>query len=147
MEIKTLQSALGHAASLLRVGGGKTQAKALDDVSTLLGATGDATVEEFVSKTKEALKPPAPVEVSSAEIAQRLHRAGTDKVAFEQVYALLTPKDVAKPKVLQVAQYYIGSPKTTWKSKPQALKAIRAKFDERVFADKRAQANAAVTPW
>lgn len=147
MDIKSLQSALSHAAALLRAGGGKPQAKALADVSDLLGSTGDATVGEFISKTKEALTPPPPPVVSSRDIAQRLHRAGTDKAAFEEVYAQLTPKDVVKLTVLEAAQYYIGSPKTTWKSKPQALKAIRAKFDERVFMDQRSQANAAVTPW
>ena len=116
-------------------------------VSNLLTDVPDRSVEEFVDKTTAALNSPKLADLPASEICAKLRDAGVDKAQFDSLYSAITDRYFAKEKTIEVAALFTGARNTAWSSKPQALKAIKMKFDERVFLDSKSRHNVRVTPW
>ncbi|MGI9423079.1 MAG: hypothetical protein ACR2PA_07790 [Hyphomicrobiaceae bacterium] len=147
MDISTLARSLKKTAGVLRAAGAKQQTAAVDAVGQLVSETDHETVEEFVDQAVEQLNRPSPKDMPPEEIVSQLRSAGTDDKAFEALFQAMRDRAFAKDKVMLVASLYTGARKTAWSTKPQALKAIREKFDDSVFLASKAAANENVTPW
>ena len=145
MKVNELKAILSSAEVFLGAAGAKAGAGALRQVHDLLDGDGQKTVDAFVDETLAIL--PEPLEsLSAKQIADRLEKAEADDAAFAKLFAGLQARAVSKEKAIEVAALYLGGA-PRWKSKPTALKAIRAGFDDRsyqaskmVFVDK-------ATPW
>jgi hypothetical protein len=147
MDIMELRSALKRAASLFKATGAKTQAQSIVAVENLIGASGDKTVEEFVDKTRTALREPQLGSLTVLEVVERLVVVGTDQSKFTALYKQMQSRGFDKDKALEVAARFTGARKTTWTSKPKALQAIKSKFEERAYLASKDAANSGVTPW
>lgn len=145
MDIADLGRILRRTAAVFRSGGASSQADTLEEIQGLLESSGDATVEEFVRNTRDALK--GLRELSATEIAERLTMIGTDQTEFETLLKQLAEKQIDKTKATEVAALYTGSRAGSYKSKPKALAAIRQKFEEEAFLASKARLNERVTPW
>ncbi|MFM9939751.1 MAG: hypothetical protein ACKVP7_09665 [Hyphomicrobiaceae bacterium] len=147
MSITMLRGVLKRAAGLFEASGAKAQSRDIDAVEKLLADSGDATVDEFVERTLAARNPPKPAELSPVDVVNKLNEVGTDRAKFEQLVAQLKPPAFGKDKALMAASLFTGARPTAWKTKPQALEAIRQKFEERVYLAGKAALNEGVTPW
>ena len=147
MDTTELRAVLKRAAALFRSAGAKRETKSIEAVESLIEASGDRTVEEFVEKTQAALSEPPLASLSIPEIVERLAAAGTDRSKFNALYKQIQGRDFDKEKTFNVAARFTGARSTTWKSKPKALQAIKSKFDERVYMASKDAANSRVTPW
>jgi hypothetical protein len=145
MNIADLSRILRRTAAVFRSGGAAAQAETLDAVQDLLQSSGDATVEDFVLATREALK--GLESTSPEEIVQKLRALGTDQVEFEHLLTQLGEKQISKEKATAVASLYTGARESAYKSKPKALAAIRQKFEDEVYHTSKAKLNERVTPW
>ena len=147
MDITELRAALRRAASLFRAAGARPQTQSIEAVERLIGACGDKTVEEFVEKTRAALSEPPLESLSVLEIVERLALIGTDQTKFGALYKQMQSRGFDKEKALEVAARFTGARKNSWSSKPKAIKAIKAKFDERVYMAAKNASNSGITPW
>lgn len=147
MSINELRTVLQRAAALFRASGAKSQAQAVDCVERLLADSKDETVVDFVSRTQDALSGPKPEDLTAEELALRLDNLRADKAAFAVLFTSLQRKEFTKSKAIQVASIFTGARPTAWSTKPQALKAIKRKFDDRVYLASKEAMNAKVTPW
>lgn len=145
MDIADLSRILKRTAAVFRSGGAEAQAETLDAVQDLLQTSGDATVEEFVKTTREALK--GLEDLAPSDIAARLNAIGPDQAEFEHFFKLISNKQVDKERAIAVAALYTGTRESAYKSKPKALAAIRQKFEDEVYHASKARLNERVTPW
>lgn len=145
--ISHLRRVLQRAVSLFEASGAKAQAGDIKAVENLLAETGDTTVDEFVDRTMTALNAPKAAELPPAEIVAKLNEIGTDRAKFDNLFAQLKLSAFNKSKATATAALFTGARATAWKSKPQALEAIRQKFEERVYLASKAALNENVTPW
>jgi hypothetical protein len=131
MKVNELKAILSGAEAFLGTSGAKTGAGALRQVHDLLDGDGQKTVAAFVEETLAIL--PEPLEsLSAKQIADRLEKAKVDNAAFAKLFGGMQARAVSKEKAIEVAALYLGGA-PRWKSKPAALKAIRAGFDDRFY--------------
>ena len=147
MSINQLRSVLKRAAGLFEASGAKAQAGDLEAVEQLLADSGDKSVDEFVEQTLAARNAPKFSELAPTDIVAKLNEIGTDRARFDQLLAQMKTAGVNKAKATGTASLFTGARATAWKSKPQALEAIRQKFEERVYLAAKAKQNENVTPW
>lgn len=147
MSMDQLRGVLKRAAALFDAGGARTQATNLEAVERLLADSGDQSVDDFVDRTVAAMNAPKPADMEPAQIVAALNEIGTDRNRFNQLVAQLKVPAFNKAKATATASLFTGAKPTAWRSKPQALEAIRQKFEERVYLAAKAAANANVTPW
>lgn len=147
MDISILTKSLKKTAGILRAAGAKQPTAAVEAVHQLVSETEHETVEEFVDSAVHKLNEPDPKDLSAEEMASRLRAAGPDDQAFDELLQAMRHRGFAKDKVIRVASIYTGARKSAWSTKPQALKAIQAKFDDIVFYASKSAANERVTPW
>lgn len=147
MDIVELRAALRRAASLFTAAGARKQTRSIEAVDSLLEASGDKCVEEFVEKTRAALKEPPLGALSVLEIVERLAVAGVDRSKFAVLYKQMQARSFDKDKLFEVAARFTGGLKTSWSTKPKALRAIKSKFEERAYLASKDAANSRVTPW
>lgn len=147
MSLLSLRNVLKRAAGLFEAGGAKEPAADLHAVEKLLADSGDVTVDEFVERTRDAIRAPKPSDMAPLEIVMRLNEIGVDRGRFEQFFAELKVPAFNKEMAKTTASLFTGARPTAWKSKPQALDAIRKKFEERVYLAGKAELNRNVTPW
>ena len=147
MDIAELRAALKKAAAVFRGAGARAQAQSIEAVDSLIRKSGDATLEEFVERTKEALQVKPLAELSAAEVIELLADAGTDAAKFNLIFLQLEARSFSKDKALEIAARFTGGRKSSWSSKSKALQAIKSKFDDRVFQASKDSANSGVTPW
>lgn len=145
--ISQFRSVLQRAASLFEASGAKTQADDIKAVEQLLADSGDTTVDEFVHRTQAARNAPKAAELPPAEIVAMLNDIGTDRAKFDQLFAQLKLPAFNKARAMTTAALFTGARTNAWKSKPQALEAIRQKFEERVYLASKAALNENVSPW
>lgn len=147
MAMVNIRATLLRAAALFRAGGALGQARALDQVEQLLADSGDVTVDQFVDRTRAALARPRLDEMAVDLIVKRLEAIDTDRSAFSSLLSEMKQRGFSKEKTIEVAVAYTGAQATRLKSKPQALKTIENKFDERVYLASKEAMNQNVTPW
>ena len=147
MDMKSLRSVIERAAGLFAASGAKSQAEAADSVAKLLAQSDDATVDSFVANSKDALAAPPLHALPPDVIVERLNALKTDRAAFTKLYKGLEAKALGKDQARKIAALFTGARETAWPSKPAALKAIKQKFDDRVFLANKAKQDENVTPW
>ena len=132
---------------MLKAARAKPQAQAVQAVNALLDDARDRSVDEFVDRTAAALNAPKMSDLPPSDVCTMLREAGVDKAQFESIYSALSDRSFSKEKTIEIASLFTGARSTAWSTKPQALKAIKMKFDERVFLDSKSRHNVRVTPW
>lgn len=148
MDTKRIQKVLTYAAGVLGAAGvARTKVGAVTEVADLLGDAPDATIEEFVARTKGELDKPEFRALPAQEIAKQLRAAEPDQSKFDGLLAEMRQKRFPKDKALEVAALYVGVPLSARTSKPKALDAIGNRFKDRKFQDSKARLNEKVTPW
>lgn len=146
MSMKQIQDILSRASGVLRAAGAK-QAADVAAVAKLIGDSPDGSIDELVAASINALRQPGPAEMTAKEMAAQLYKVGDEKVAFDQLYSAISQRQFSKEKAFEIAGLYTGAGPKAWRSKSDALKAIKRKFDERVYLEAKSRLNDEVTPW
>ncbi len=147
MDLSILSNTLKRAAGVLKAAGAKQQTAAVEAVEALVEAAPHQTVEQFVDHAVEELRKPDLKDLPAEEVAAQLRAAKDDRVKFDKLFQSLGSKSFTKDKVIAVAALYTGARKSAWSTKPKALKAIQAKFNETIYLSAKASVNEKVTPW
>lgn len=81
------------------------------------------------------------------EVAARFDALGTDETAFAALVSALEVRGFTKAKTCDVAEAVTGGRAGMWKSKKDAIEAIRTKFQERVYQASKLAGVDKATPW
>jgi ABC-type oligopeptide transport system ATPase subunit len=137
-DVKLMRESLEKVARVLEAAGKKTQTKAVQSVIDLLSGHDTKSIPTFLTALQEQLerKPEtkaAPTKDLRTETIEQYVReltsAGTDKSAFDTVFARLSKdKTVRKAEADAIAHAYAGGP-DSWPKKQDAIVAIRIHFD------------------
>lgn len=145
MSIAELRDVLKRAAGLFGSAGAKPQQKDLEDLERLVADSGDATVEDFVERTTDALDRAPLSAMGDEEILVRLYAIGAK--GNEAVRIMAELKSFPKDRLGKIGSRFTGIPAGSLASKPKALKAIETKLKERAYQEAKDGMNAGVTPW
>jgi len=135
VNVKSLREAIRTIAEFLEDSGAGPRSKSLHAVHDLLEGHDEETLEEFLAGLRHRSKQSKPHADSSvanavtvASYLQRLHTAGTDKSAFDQIFNELSKdKMVRKVEADAIAHAYTGG-RPEWPTKRMALEAIATWF-------------------
>jgi ABC-type oligopeptide transport system ATPase subunit len=143
-DVRLVRESLEKVARLLDTAGKKTQAKAVQSVIELLVGHDSESIPTFLKALQEQLerkpeKKAAPSKDLRTETIEQyvrqLHESGTDKSAFDSVFARLSKdKAVRKAEADAVAHAY-GGGGARWPKKQDAFAAIRAHFDTMLHSE------------
>ncbi len=147
MDIRSLLANLKSARDMLRAVGATKPASDVAAVEALITKSDDATVEQFVERSKSALAGPKPGAESADEFVARLSAAGENEAVLGDVLKRLSDRSIDKQTVAKVAAAYTGASEKSFKSKPIALAAIRTAFNDRAYLVAKRRVNEKVTPW
>jgi hypothetical protein len=148
MNITQLRETLQRAASLFKSGGADSQAAALEATERLLADSGDETVQQFVERSKAPAitsAPTTPIDVDA--LVQNLYDWRSDPESFTQAYKTMEGRTFDKATAIAVASKFLGLKPKHFKTKPEALRAIKQKFDDRLYLASKSAMNSKVTPW
>ena len=148
MNITQLRETLQRAAALFKSGGATSQAAALEAAERLLADSGDETVEQFVERSRTPARtsaPTAPVDIDA--LVQDLYDWRSDPERFAQFYKQMEGRNFDKETAIAVASKFLGLKPKHFKTKPEALRAIKQKFDDRLYLASKSAMNSKVTPW
>jgi hypothetical protein len=135
VNVKSLREAIRTIVDFLEASGAGPRGKSLEAVNDLLEGHDGESLEGFLAGLRDRSKESKARACSSvgndetvASYVQRLRAAGTDKNAFDQVFAELTKdKMVRKAEADAIAQAYTGG-RPEWPTKRMALAAIATWF-------------------
>jgi hypothetical protein len=135
VNVKSLREAIQTITDFLEASGAGPRGKSLHAVKDLLEGHDDESLEEFLTglryRSKESITRACSSGVNDVTVAsyvQRLHAAGTDKSAFDQVFGELTKdKTVRKAEADAIAHAYTGG-RAEWPTKRNAFAAIAIWF-------------------
>jgi hypothetical protein len=135
VNVKSLREAIRTITDFLEASGAGPRGKSLHAVTDLLEGHDDESLEEFLAELRDRSKESKTRACSAgmndgtvASYVQRLRAAGTDRSAFDQVFAELTKdKMVRKAEADAIAHAYTGG-RPEWPTKRMALAAMTTWF-------------------
>jgi hypothetical protein len=140
-EVRFVQKSLEEVARVLEAAGKKTPTRQVQAVIDLFAASDSDTIETFLNALRERLEPKPKTKSTSAkklntdaidQYVQQLRAVGTNKSAFDTLFAQLSnDKNIRKDEAVGIARAYTGRAK--WKSKQDAIAAIKTQFDEQAY--------------
>jgi hypothetical protein len=145
MDVGDLRRTLQRAGRLFGASGATASAASLDRLDAALSRhEGRTPVADVVREAAATLAEPAPHERSAESIATELDRLGTDEAAFASLLQVIESRAFPVAKACEVALRYANAQERT---KPKALKAIRHKFESRVWYAAKDKLDEGVTPF
>ena len=147
MNMKALAQTLQRAAAMLASANAKPQAEAILGVAEVIAQQPDASVEAFVGETRAKLDAPKLHELSAQAVVERIVAARNNRQETLSILAALKSAPLDKSKAIEIATLLAGQRKVHFKSKPQALRDIEERIQERLYLDSKDAMNKGVTPW
>jgi hypothetical protein len=141
MNVRQLREALEEAAGIFAASGAKSQKEKIEAFLEIFHGHDDEEVAEFLAGLRQRLSQPdtpverprkQPDELIVERYVQRLRDTGTDKTAFDAVFAELSKdKALGKEEAEAIARQYADSRARL--DKKGALKEIKTRFSELAY--------------
>ena len=142
MNVKQLREALEEAAGIFAAAGANKQNDEIQAFLEIFRGHDGETVTDFLAGLRKRLSEPEVAAGKTGRKAddlivgryvQRLRKAGTDKIAFDSVFADLSEdRAVGKEEADAIAHQYTEG-RAQWRKRGDALREIKTRFSERAY--------------